>query len=68
VFNFLGVERLPPIPQQEAHVRPYAGSMSQREWEYLREVFEFAIRALERMLEWDCAESLRLPADLAHEG
>ena len=68
VFDFLGVERLPPIPPQEAHVRPYSGRMSRREWEYLRDLFEFEIRALERILGWDCAEWLRPPADLADEG
>jgi hypothetical protein len=67
VFDFLGVERLPPIPAQEAHVRPYVGRMSQREWQYLHDLFEFDIRALERMLGWDCAEWLRPPEDLANE-
>jgi len=64
VFDFLGVEQLPPPPPREAHVRPYAARMSQREWTFLRDVFEFEIRALERMLGWDCAEWLRPPDDL----
>ena len=64
VFDFLGVDRLPPLPSREVHVRPYTARMSQREWEYLRDVFEFEIRALERTLEWDCAEWLRPPDDL----
>jgi hypothetical protein len=63
VFDFLGVERLPPLPPQEAHVRPYAAQMSPREWEHLRDLFEFEIRALERMLNWDCGEWLRPPAE-----
>lgn len=64
VFEFLGVESLPPIPPQEAHVRPYAERMSALDWEYLHHIFEFEIRALERTLAWDCAEWLRRPADL----
>jgi hypothetical protein len=67
VFDFLGVERLPPMPPQQAHVRPYAARMTQREWDYLSSVFEFEIRALERMLGWDCAEWLRPPPDLAKD-
>ena len=63
VFDFLGVERLPPLPPREAHVRPYSARMSQREWEYLHNLFEFEIRALERVLDWDCAEWLRPPTD-----
>jgi sulfotransferase family protein len=64
VFDFLGVERLPPIPAQEAHVRPYAARMTRREWEYLCDTFEFEIRALERILCWECSEWLQPPADL----
>jgi hypothetical protein len=67
VFDFLGVERLPRIQAQEAHVRPYVGRMTIREWKYLHDQFEFEIRALERTLEWDCDEWLRPPADLADE-
>jgi len=64
VCDFLGVERLSPLLAQEAHVRPYSAQMSQREWEYLHDLFEFDIRALERLLGWNCAEWLRLPDDL----
>jgi hypothetical protein len=67
VFDFLGVERLPPLPPQDAHVRPYSARMSQREWEHLRDVFEFEIHALERTLGWDCAEWLRPPSDPTNE-
>jgi hypothetical protein len=67
VFEFLGVERLLRLAPQEAHVRPYAAPMSLREWEYLRDVFEFEIRALERTLKWDCAEWLRPPDDVVKE-
>ena len=67
VFDFLGVERLPPIPSQETHARPYVRQMSRREWTYLHDVFEVEIRALERMLAWDCAEWLHPPDDLANE-
>jgi len=67
VFGFLGVEPLPPIPPQEVHVRPYPRRMAQREWEYLRDLFEFEVRSLERALAWDCAEWLDRPADLAEE-
>jgi len=67
VFDFLGVDRLPPLPPRDAHVRPYSARMAQREWEYLRDVFEFEIRALERTLRWDCAEWLRPLSDLMNE-
>jgi len=58
--------RRSPAPR-EAHVRPRAGQLSLREWEFLRDVFEFEIRALERTLQRDCAEWLRPPADLASQ-
>ena len=67
VFDFLGVERLPPMPSQEAHVRPYAARMTRREWEHLRNAFEFEIRGLERMLGWDCGEWLHPPIDLVSD-
>jgi hypothetical protein len=62
VFDFLGVARLPPLPPKVAHLRPYTTSMAQREWQFLRDAFEFEIRALERLLQWDCGDWLRPPA------
>jgi len=61
VFDFLGVARLPPVTSRTAHVLPYASRMSQREWQFLHDAFEFEIRALERMLHWDCSEWLIRP-------
>jgi Sulfotransferase domain len=63
VFEFLGVGRLPQFTPERVHVRPYAAPMSQREWQFLHDVFEFEIRALERMLNWDCGEWLHAPGN-----
>ena len=58
VFEFLGLPRLGSIEPVEAHVLPYAVSMSQRERDYLSYTFEYEIKALERMLGWDCGSWL----------
>jgi hypothetical protein len=57
VCGFLGVHALPEIkPPLERKMRyPYPGPMSARERDYLRGVFEFEIRNLERILGWDCS-------------
>ncbi len=67
VFDFLGVGRLPPLAPKVAHARPYVTRMSPREWQFLHDVFEFEIRALERMLRWDCADWLRPPDEVDDE-
>lgn len=61
VCRFLEVDSLNRVPQTLVHARPYTTVMSGKEWEYLRYVFEYDIRALERMLDWDCSEWLREP-------
>lgn len=67
IFDFLGVSRLPALPPTVAHARPYVTRMSQREWRFLHDVFEFEIRALERLLRWDCSDWLRAPDDVDGE-
>jgi len=67
VFDFLGVARLASLTPQVAHVRPYKARMSPREWKFLRDAFEFEIRALERILGWDCGAWLAPPADAAED-
>lgn len=64
VFEYLGVEQLPPQTPKLAHARPYATQMSQREWRFLHDAFEFEIRALERLLHWDCGDWLLAPDSL----
>lgn len=57
VCDFLGVSTEPFIilTSKEVHVTPYKTAMSKKEKDYLRSVFEFEIKNLERMLGWDCA-------------
>ncbi|MDX8386249.1 MAG: sulfotransferase domain-containing protein [Gallionella sp.] len=54
VTGFLGVSSLNNIEYKEVHSRQYSSEMAEREKEYLRSVFEFEIRDLERLLGWDC--------------
>jgi hypothetical protein len=55
VYRFLGVSDAARIQEKNIHATPYFSAMSPREWEYLMHVFEYEIRALERMLGWDCS-------------
>ena len=66
VVDFLGVARMPPGAPRKAHVLPYASPMSDREWQFLHGVFEFEIRALERLLHWDCSDWLVRPSAAAN--
>ena len=60
ICRFLGIqafpEAKPPIAREPRY--PYQGQMSTRERDYLRHVFEYEIRNLERILRWDCSRWL----------
>jgi hypothetical protein len=62
VWEFLGVERLPRIRRKRRPRPVHPVEMAAREREYLAEVFESEIRALERLLGWDCKAWLDTPA------
>lgn len=58
VCEFLEVEHYESVSHKEIHSRPYTSQMSEKEREYLRSVYEFDIRQVERMLDWDCSSWL----------
>ncbi|MEL7085014.1 MAG: sulfotransferase domain-containing protein [Cyanobacteria bacterium J06597_1] len=58
ICDFLGVSRLESITHKDVHSRPYIDTMSDREWEYLKHLYEYEIRGLERLLGWDCSDWL----------
>ncbi len=55
IAAFLGIAPFPPIPSRLAHARDYATAMTPAEKRYLAVVFTPEIRALERLLAWDCS-------------
>jgi hypothetical protein len=58
VCRFLEVAPFQSIETKDVHSRPYALPMSDAEKEYLRSLYEFEIRGLERALGWDCSDWL----------
>lgn len=58
VFDFLGVDSLQEIRPARTHARPYVSEITRREKEYLLHAYEYEIRALERILGWDCSNWL----------
>ncbi|MBI5463211.1 MAG: sulfotransferase domain-containing protein [Gammaproteobacteria bacterium] len=58
IFAFLGVTPLPLINPVNVHGFPHTSHMSQEERDYLRSIFEYEIKALERTLGWDCSHWL----------
>jgi hypothetical protein len=59
VHNFLEVDALPNInTPKDVNSRPYLAPMGSREKKYLQSVFEYEIRSLERLLNWDCSQWL----------
>lgn len=58
VFAFLDVSQLPLMNAAKIQSFPYTSSMSKAERGYLRSVFEYEIRTLERVLGWDCSKWL----------
>jgi hypothetical protein len=61
VWEFLGVERRAPAQAREEHSTPYGAGLEESDWRRLRDTYEFEIRALERLLGWDCSDWLRAP-------
>lgn len=59
--DFLGIERFTELEKRDVHSRPYATSISQREWNYLSEIFAPEITRLEALLGWDCSAWRRSP-------
>jgi hypothetical protein len=53
VFDFLEVPRRPVEPRV-VHARPYAAAMSRADREQLVRLYEWEVRQLERLLDWDC--------------
>ena len=58
VFDFLGVEALAKMNFENKHSTPYDSKMTKREKDYLIDIFEYEIKALERVLGWDCSDWL----------
>ena len=60
ICAFLGVQPLTEVRAASAREAryPYAGPMAERERDYLRNVYEYEIRSLERILGWDCSSWL----------
>ena len=58
---FLGVKPYPEsTPPAERKLRyPYPGPIGEREKDYLKRIYEYEIRSLERMLGWDCSGWLK---------
>ncbi len=55
IADFLGIAPFPPTPGKTVHARDYDTSMTAEEKRYLLAVFTPEIRALERLLAWDCS-------------
>jgi hypothetical protein len=55
IYNFLGIQSREIAVPVSKHCTPYNVLMSNKERSYLKHIFEFEIRQLERMLNWDCS-------------
>jgi len=58
VCGFIGVEAHEAVNQRDVHSLPYSSELCGEEKEFLRHIYEFDIRGLERELDWDCSNWL----------
>lgn len=58
VCGFLGVDNFENINARDVHSLPYPSGMNDREKEYLRRLYEYEIKNIERVLGWDCSDWL----------
>jgi hypothetical protein len=56
IAAFLGIESFGPVERREVYARDYDEPMTDEARNYLRDIFEYEIRSLERMLGWDCSD------------
>lgn len=59
VTDFLDVDPLPPVKPRNIHSTPYASAMAPRERKQLLRIYEYEIKALQRLLGWDCRAWVR---------
>jgi Sulfotransferase domain len=58
ICYFLGVESCEDMKVNRTYTRPYLSKMSDKERHYLKTIFEYEIKGLERTLNWDCSDWL----------
>ncbi len=58
VCHYLQVKPFQSVKPKNVHSRLYITSMTNQEKEYLRSIFEYEIREMERVLGWDCSDWL----------
>jgi hypothetical protein len=61
VNEFLGIDKSAYSENKRENVIFYSEMMTETEWNYLMDVFEYEIKGLERILGWDCADWLFPP-------
>jgi len=62
IWRFLGLTELPHITPVREHAREYPAAIDAESSAYLLDVFEYPVRELERLLDWDCSSWLQMPA------
>ncbi len=58
VCDFLRVKRIKNIAEKDVFSKPYASSLSKEDRDFLKNIYRFEIKKLERLLGWDCSEWL----------
>ena len=58
VCKFLDVNNFESVDAKDVHSRQYLSKMSDKEKKYLKYVFEYEIKGIERELGWDCSDWL----------
>lgn len=58
VCDFLGVAKIESMPEKNGFSTPYISSLSREDREFLKNIYRFEIKKLERLLGWDCSEWL----------
>jgi hypothetical protein len=60
ICDFLEVERIKNLASIVSHSSPYTTPLGNREKKSLKRIFEFEIKSLEQILNWDCSEWLNV--------
>ena len=59
IASFLGIRDFKNIEPKNVHSTPYSSKLTKEDYNYLKGIYFYEIKKLERILDWDCSDWLQ---------